>query len=127
MGTAGRTATAFLIAPGVPGALLYVYGLAKGYGVAAMVGPLLLLPIAYFAALVIGIPMFRWLDRKGVRRLPDYLVIGGLIGASVDLLPNLPAVYSGQPLPIGEIYVATIYAVISTSVFWVLAVRRTPA
>jgi hypothetical protein len=127
MDKAGRTTTAFLVAPGVPAALLYVYGLANGYGVGAMVGPLLLAPIAYFAALVIGIPVFRRLNRKGVRRLRDYLVIGGLIGASVDLLPNLPDVFSGQPLPIGELCVATIYAVISTAVFWGLAVRRTPA
>jgi hypothetical protein len=118
-----RTAVGFLIAPMVPGALLYVYGLAKGYGTAALVGPLLLVPVAYFAAFVIGIPMYRYLERKGIRRLPSYLISGGLIGASFDLIFNFPTIYSYQSLPLGEVYVATIYAALSAAVFWSLAVR----
>jgi hypothetical protein len=33
-----RTAAGFIIAPMVPGSLLYFYGLAKGYGTGAIVG-----------------------------------------------------------------------------------------
>ena len=127
MNNVGRVVTGFLVAPVVPGMLLYVYGLAHGYGVAAIVGPLLLIPVAYFAALVIGIPTFRWLERRGAIGLLHYVGMGGLIGAAIDLLPNLPAIFGGQPIPFGELFVAVIYAALSAAVFWCLAVRRTPA
>ena len=120
-----RTVVGFFIAPVVPAVLLYVYGLAKGYGTAALVGPLLLMPAAYFAAFVIGIPIYRCLDRKGVRRFPAYLFTGGLIGAGFALMFNLPAIYLYRSLPFGEVCVATIYAAVSAAVFWGLAVRET--
>lgn len=125
MSNSGRTIAGFCIAPVVPGVLLYIYGLAKGQGVAAIVGPLLLIPLAYCAALLVGIPVFRRMERKGARRLQDYIFTGGIIGAVVDLVPNLPSVFGGQPIPFGEICVATIYAMISAAAFWGLAVRST--
>lgn len=126
MGRVKRAAAGFLLAPALPGALLYVYGLAKGYGTAAIVGPLLIIPFAYFTALVIGIPAYRWLDRKRIRRLRTYLFAGALIGAGFDLLTNLPAICSGQSLPVGVVFVATVYATLSAGVFWALAVRAAP-
>jgi hypothetical protein len=126
MNNMGRVVAGFLVAPVAPGILLYVYGLANGYGVAAVVGPLLLIPIAYCAALVIGIPTFRWLERHGVTGLLHYVGVGGLIGAGTDLLPNLPAICGGQPIPFGELFVAVIYAAISAAVFWGFAVRWAP-
>ena len=50
-----------------------------------------------------------------------------LIGAGIVLLPSVPAILGGQPIPFGELFVAVIYAGISAAVFWGLAVRRTPA
>ena len=126
MNNIGRVVAGFLVAPVAPGMLLYADGLANGYGVAAVVGPLLLIPVAYFAAFVIGIPTLRWLERHGVTGFPHYVGMGGLIGAGIDLLPNLPAICAGQPIPFGELFVAVIYAAISAAVFWGLAVRRTP-
>jgi hypothetical protein len=120
----GRVVAGFLVAPVVPGMPLYVYGPAHGYGVAAMVGPLLLIPAAYFAALVIGIPTFRRLERCGVIGLLHCVGMGGLVGAAVDLLPNLPAMCGGQPMPFGELSVAVIDAALSAAVFRGLAVRR---
>jgi len=125
VGKSTHTVVGFFIAPVVPAVLLYLYGLAKGYGTAALVGPLLLLPAAYLAAFVIGIPIYRCLDRKGVRRFPAYLFIGVLIGAGFELIINLPEIYFYRSLPFGEVCVATIYAGISAAVFWGLAVRAT--
>lgn len=125
MGKSKRSTAGFFIAPLVPAALLYLYGLMKGYGTGAVVGPALLLPIAYVAALVVGIPIYRLLDRKELRRFSTYLCSGSLIGAGFDLFFNLPAIYSGEPVPFGEICVATIYAAISAAVFWGIAVRGT--
>jgi len=119
--------TGFFIAPAAPAALLYFYGLVKGYGTGAIVGPLLLLPAAYVAAFLIGIPVHRYLDRKGIYQLPAYLVGGGCIGAGFDLAINSPSIYAYHFLPVGELWVATIYAIISAGVFWCLAVRGTAA
>jgi hypothetical protein len=115
----------FLIAPAGPGALLYVYGLAKGYGTAAIVGPLLLIPVAYFAALVIGVPLYRLLDRKRVRRCLAYTLGGGLVGLVGSLLLNTPAIDSFGYLPPGDLLVGAIYGAISATAFWGIAVRGT--
>lgn len=47
-----------MVAPGVPGILLYLFNLFMGFGDAAVVGPLILAPLGYMAALVIGIPAY---------------------------------------------------------------------
>jgi hypothetical protein len=114
----------FLIAPVGPGALLYVYGLAKGYGTAAIVGPLLITPVAYLAALIIGIPVYRLLDRKRVRRCLAYTLGGGLVGLVGGLLLNTPIV-SFRSLPPGDLLVGAICGAISATIFWGIAVRGT--
>ena len=115
----------FLIAPAGPGALLYAYGLAKGYGTAAIVGPMLLIPVAYFAALVIGIPVYRFLDRKRVHRCLAYTLGGGVVGLVGSLLLNTPAIDSFGSLPPGDLLVGAIYGAISATAFWGIAVRGT--
>jgi hypothetical protein len=114
----------FLIAPAGPAALLFAYGLAKGYGTAAIVGPMLLIPVAYFAALVVGIPVYRLLDRKRVHRCLAYTLGGGLIGLVGSLLLNTP-IHSLGSLPPGDLLVGTIYGAMSATVFWRIAVRGT--
>jgi hypothetical protein len=114
----------FLIAPVGPGALLYVYGLAKGYGAAAIVGPLLITPVAYLAALIIGIPVYRLLDRKRVRRCLAYTLGGGLVGLVGGLLLNTPIV-SFRSLPPSDLLVGAICGAISATIFWGIAVRGT--
>jgi hypothetical protein len=79
-----RVILAFLLAPGVPGVLLYLLGRFKGYG--AIVGPFLLSPFAYAAALVIGLPVYLGLRRKGMRSLAAYLLSGAAIGLLVAVL-----------------------------------------
>ena len=119
-----RAVVGFLVAPAVPGALLYVYGLTQGYGAAAIVAPGLLMPFGYVAALMIGIPTYICLDRKGVRGLSTYVFGGVLIGAGFDSLLNL---LTSPYVPFGEVLVATVYAAISAAVFWSLAVRGYPS
>ena len=74
------------MAPGVPGVLLYFFNLLKGHGDAAIVGPLLLAPFAYAAALVIGVPMYLLLQRRGAHGLGAYFVLGAAIGLAVVVL-----------------------------------------
>jgi hypothetical protein len=124
MGNSMKVLAGFLIAPAGPGALLYAYGLAKGYGTGAIVGPMLLTPVAYLAALVIGIPVYRLLDRKRVQRCSAYTLGGGLIGLVGSLLLNTP-IHSFGSLPPGDLLVGTICGAISATVFWGIAVRET--
>jgi hypothetical protein len=123
MGRSKRAVAGFLIAPAGPGVLLYAYGLVKGYGTAAIVGPMLLIPAAYFAALALGIPVYRLLDRKNVRRCSAYTFGGGLLGLFGSLLPNILAFNSVGSLPPGDLLVGTIYGAISAAIFWGIAVR----
>jgi hypothetical protein len=130
-----RVILAFLVAPGVPGALLYLLGRFKGYGDAAIVGPFLLSPFAYAAALVIGLPVYLVLRRKGMRSLAAYLLSGAAIGLLVAVLlfgtqallswssahEHAVALLMNSP---GSVVVAVGYAVVASGFFWLIGVRE---
>ena len=128
-----RVILAFLLAPGVPGVLLYLLGRFKGYG--AIVGPFLLSPFAYAAALVIGLPVYLGLRRKGMRSLAAYLLSGAAIGLLVAVLlfgtqallswssahEHAVALLMNSP---GSVVVAVGYAVVASGFFWLIGVRE---
>jgi hypothetical protein len=131
----------FLLAPGVPAALLYCIGRIKGYGNGAMVGPVLLATPAYASALLLGLPIHLYLSKRHVKGFLSYVVIGASIGLfSVVAITLIQAMggwnytsdhayslslwkYSG-----GYLRVASIYAAAASAAFWVIAVwqRRPP-
>jgi hypothetical protein len=114
----------FLIAPAGPGVLLYAYCLVKGYGTAAIFGPILITPVAYIATFVIGVPMYRLLDRKRVHSCLAYALTGGFIGLVGSLLLNTP-IHSFRSVPPGDLLVGGICGAISATIFWGIAVRGT--
>jgi hypothetical protein len=129
-----RAWSGFLVAPVVPAGFLYLFGLLKGYGDVAIVGPLLLAPFAYAAALVIGVPVYLLLQRKGVHGVGAYLALGAAIGATVVVLMfGTEALFSWtsareHALGLirnsgGYMVVAIVYAAIAAAVFWLIAVR----
>jgi len=135
MSKTARAWTGFLVAPSVPGGLQYLFGLLKGYGDAAIVGPLLLAPFAYAAALIIGVPVYLLLQRKRVHGMSAYLAIGAAIGATVVVLifgtEALFSWTSAREHAVGVIrnsvaymVVGVIYATVASTVFWLIAVRQ---
>jgi hypothetical protein len=121
-----------------PRHLALLRGRLKGYGDAAIVGPVLLAPpFAYASALVFGVPTHFLLTRKGIRRLSSYVGIGSVIGLTCVVVLKLTeaatswnwtpgheyalslARYSGR-----EIEIAMIYAALASVSFWVIAIRK---
>jgi hypothetical protein len=96
MAQATRTLVSFLVAPAIPAALLYLYNVWQGYGNAAVVGPYILTLLGYVAALIIGVPVYLLLQRKEIRSLPAYVLVGALIGPVFYLLFVVLTAYPGQ-------------------------------
>lgn len=129
-----RAWVGFLVAPAVPAVLLYFWGLYRGYADAAVVAPGLLVTFGYLGALVIGWPTFLMLQRRGSHSLGAYLVLGAVIGIVVVVVMSAAqALLSGNArqyasaqfwVTIRFAAIAAIYAVISSVVFWFIAVRR---
>ena len=85
------------MAPALPAVLFYLWGVLKGYGDAAVAGPGLLLPFGYVGALVIGLPTYLVLQRRGSHGLGAYLALGALIGVVVvAVLSTAEALLSGK-------------------------------
>jgi hypothetical protein len=128
-----RAWVGFLMAPGVPAVLFYLWGLHKGYGDAAVAGPGLLVPFGYVGALVIGWPIYLMLQRRGSYGLGAYLALGALVGVVVvAVMSTAEALLSEKPLQFASAQflvsvrfavIAAVYAVISSAVFWFIAVR----
>jgi hypothetical protein len=128
-----RAWVGFFVAPGVPAILFYLWGLQKGYGDAAVAGPGLLVPFAYVGALVIGLPTYLVLQRRGSYGLGAYLALGALIGVVVvavmstaeALLSRNALQYASAQFGVSVRFtvIAAIYAMISSAVFWLIAVR----
>jgi hypothetical protein len=51
-----------------------------GYGDASVVGPLLLMPLGYAAAVAFGIPTYFLMRKRNVRSFVAYVLFGGLMG-----------------------------------------------
>jgi hypothetical protein len=130
----GRAWIGFLVAPGIPGILLYLWGLHKGYGNAAIVGPFLLAPFAYAAALIIGGPVYTLLQRKRIVSLGVCVGLGVAIGLVAVVLLTVGQALLGSASTgnyattvlggaRGDILVAIVYAAVASAVFWLIAIR----
>jgi len=100
-----------------------------GFGDAAVVGPLILAPLGYVAALVIGIPAYLIMQRKSIRSFSAYLTFGALIGLIFYVLFTAISSYPGQFIEIlarslGPILMASGYAAMASALFWVIAIGR---
>jgi hypothetical protein len=121
-----RAFAGFLMAPPIPGALLYIYGVFKGYGDAAVVGPFIITFLGYVAMLVFGIPAYMVLQRKHMRSLSAYIFAGALVGAVFDLVFEILTTYPGQLvyrlhyLPAAALLAAA-YASVAAASFWLIA------
>jgi hypothetical protein len=124
-----RTLVGFLVAPAVPGVLLYFYNFFwMGYGDAAVVGPLILAFYGYAASLILGIPIHLALHRKGVHSLSAYLLLGALIGPVFFLTFELLTTYPGTRIlwlqhAHGLVLVAAAYSSIAAITFWSIVCR----
>nr|WP_143028962.1 hypothetical protein [Massilia sp. PDC64] len=122
-----RASVGFFVAPAFPGGLLYLYNLLwKGYGDEAVVGPFLLGVLGYAAALLLGVPLYLVLHRKGVRSLLAYGLLGALLGPVFFLIFELLTAYPGTlfvtlQYSYGAAFVAAVYSSLAAMAFWAIA------
>jgi len=132
--TAMRALIGFLVAPGVPALAFYLMNM---NGEAS---PLILFifgPLAYAAALILGLPTYLVLQRKGIHSLWAYLILGAAIGlAFAVLFFGIQALLSWSSArehavallqSSGRAVVFTVvYAVVASALFWLIAIKRSP-
>lgn len=127
-----RIGVAFLVAPGVPTLILHMVGdsTVGGYGVPLM--SLILAVFAYLAALLIGFPFFLFAERKNLRGLSAYVVLGALCGLLAYIVifgawaagswrsyPEHAALLLDNSLKSG--LVAVLYGALASLAFWAIA------
>jgi hypothetical protein len=125
-----RALVAFLVAPAVPGTLLYIYQRSKGYGDAAIPGPVILTLLGYVAAIVIGIPVYSVMQRKGICSLRAYILVGAVIGPLFSLMFEILTTYPGTVMARLEngglaMLVTALYSAVAAGAFWLIAFTRT--
>lgn len=127
MGKTGmRALIGFLVAPGVPALALYLVNINRE---AAPLIFLILAPLGYAAALVLGVPAYFVLQRKGIRSLLAYVLLGALIGLVFYLLFTLVTSYRGQAVGVlrnsaRPAAMAIAYAAVAGALFWLMAIWR---
>lgn len=124
-----RAAVGFLVAPAVPGVLTYIYNLWRGYDDASIVWPYIITLLGYVAALVIGVPLYLVLERKGIRSLGAYILIGAIIGAVFYVVFEMLTAYPGQhiyrlqQMP-PAMLLAAAYSSLATAAYWLIAIAH---
>jgi hypothetical protein len=113
----------------VPGIFLYMFNVLMGYGDASIVGPFLLAPLGYIAAVTMGIPAYLIMRKRNICSFPAYLLLGAVIGFVFYLLFTILTSYPGQTLAVlqhsrGPLLVAPAYSALAAAVFWAIAIRR---
>jgi hypothetical protein len=132
--TAMRALIGFLVAPAVPALALYFVNV---NGEAAPLIFFVLAPFAYAAALVLGLPVYLVLQRRGTRSLRAYLILGAAIGLVFAVLffgiQALLSWTSAREHAVAvlknsgrSVVLALVCAVVASAVFWLIAVRRSP-
>lgn len=129
-----RALIGFLVAPGVPALVLYLAGLLFFADWEAAFGPRILAMLGYVTALVIGVPVYFVLQRKGITSLIAYLAMGALIGlACYVLFFGVWTLLSWQTYPEHALLllknsaesgvIAVVYATVASAVFWLIAIK----
>ena len=130
-----RALIGFLVAPGAPALLLYLAGLFFVADWEAAWGPKILAMFAYLVALIIGVPVYFLLQRKGINSFTAYLIMGALIGLVFYVLFfGIWALISWQSYPehalmllknsVRSGVIAVVYAAVASVVFGLIAVRQ---
>lgn len=127
----------FLVAPGIPASLLYIFGRLKGYGDAAVVGPMLLALAAYASALILGLPVYLLLKKRGLKGIGTYAGSGAAIGfVSVGAITAIQAIVARTWAPYNDralslwrysgrlMVIAALYAAVAGAAFWLIAIRE---
>lgn len=129
-----RVLIGFLVAPGLPALVVYLIGLFFVADWEAAFGPKILAMLGYLTALLIGVPVYFVLQRKGISSLAAYLAFGALVGLSCYVLFfGLWALLSWQTYPEHALLllknsvvsgvIAVVYATVSSLVFWLIAIK----
>lgn len=123
--TATSAIVGFLVAPGVPAFVLYLVNLSRGEAPLLF---LILAPLAYAAALFLGLPVYLILQRKRIHSLAAYVILGASIGLVFYVLFIVLSSYPGQiRARFGNSaqsgVLAVVYAGVASTIFWLIAIR----
>ena len=122
-----RAVAGFVIAPPFPAVLLYFYNFFwMGFGNEAVVGPFILGLLGYVAASLLGVPLYALLQRKGVRSLRVYGLLGALIGPVFFILFEALTAYEGTVFVTLQHsyragFTAAAYSTLAALAFWAIA------
>jgi ABC-type amino acid transport system permease subunit len=129
-----RLVIGFLVSPGAPSLLVYLFYLCfLPSGEAATKG-LIYFFFAYIAAIVMGYPFYRYARKRGLRTLRRFALLGAAAGGIAYLaIVGLWALLIALSSPLGAMMVfantalvglgAVMYACAAASVFWTIVVR----
>jgi uncharacterized membrane-anchored protein len=123
--TGMRGLIGFLVAPGAPALALYLVSINRE---GAPLTFLILAPLGYAAALVLGVPAYFAMQRRGIRSLLAYVLLGALIGLVFYVAFTLVTSYRGQAFNVlrngaRPATTAVIYAAVCSVLFWLIAIK----
>lgn len=131
-----RALIGFLVAPGVPALVVYVISAISSTRGEAARSSAIFAGAGYLAAVLIGFPVYFFLQRKGITGLVPYLALGALIGlicialgfAAYALLIDWKSEYE-QAFTLlktaASIAVpAMVSGTVACAIFWLIAIRR---
>lgn len=136
MNSTARALIGFLVAPGVPALVVYIISTMTSTRGEAAWSSAIFAAAGYLAALVMGVPMYFVLQRKGVTGSVPYLALGALIGLICVVLAFVPHLLlvdwkTNYEQAFTLLKTATSIAVpamfsgtVGCAVFWLIAIRR---
>ena len=123
-----RFASAFVLAPAIIPAGLYLYAwftLSATQLTRVGISYSMLFIVAYGVTLLLGMPLHKYMEKRGMRRLRHCLVAGALLGSTPPFGLMLLARPSPVPLRFfGTVLMCAAIGSFSAAVFWLIGFAR---
>ena len=130
-----RVMIGFLLAPGVPALIIYVVTLLSNTRGEATWSAQIFAAVAYLLAFVVGVPVYFYLQRRGINSFTAYAALGAAIGLLCIVLGFVPYALLGDwttnhdeaftllKTAAALAVPAIISGGVGSAVFWLIAIR----